>query len=341
MRIAIVNDLSLAREVLRRVVLSVPGHEIAWSAADGGEAVRKAAADRPDVILMDLVMPTMDGAEATRRIMRESPCPVLVVTATVSGNFDLVYRAMGAGALDAVETPVLAAGGGIAKAERLIDRLQKLEAALRGVTGSGSLPVTTATSKSVDLPRIVAIGVSTGGPSALPVVLGSLPKSLPAAVVIAQHLDAAFIPGLAERLAAGCALPVRVARDGDVPQPGVVYVAATNDHIELSPQLRLHYTTHPKTAPYRPSVDVLFRSLAAHCPRLGVGVLLTGMGTDGAEGLLRLRSLGWHTIAQDEATSVVFGMPKAAIEMKAASEVLPMSHIGAAVVAHLGAGRTA
>jgi two-component system, chemotaxis family, response regulator WspF len=340
MRIAIVNDLSLARELLRRVVLSVPGFVVAWTAEDGDEAVRKTAADRPDAILMDLVMPRLNGAEATRRIMRESPCPVIVVTATVSGHFDLVYQAMGAGALDAVETPVLAPGGGIAKADRLIDRLKKLDAALHGVTGSGTFPITTATSKSVDLPRIVAIGVSTGGPSALPVVLTALPKSLPAAVIIAQHLDAAFIPGLAERLASCCPLPVRVAQDGDVPKPGVVYVAGTNDHLELSPQLRLRYTVDPKSAPYRPSVDVLFRSLAAHCPRLGVGVLLTGMGSDGAEGLLRMRALGWHTIAQNEATSVVFGMPKAAIDLKAAAEVLPLSQIGMAAVTHLTLGRT-
>ena len=341
MRVAIVNDLALARELLRRVVLSVPGRVIAWTAADGDEAVRMTAADRPDVILMDLVMPRLNGAEATRRIMREGPCPILVVTSTVSGHFDLVYQAMGAGALDAVETPVLAPGGGIAKAERLLDRLHQLDAALHGVTGSGSLPTQSVTSKSVELPRIIAIGVSTGGPSALPVVLGAFPKTLPAAVVIAQHLDAAFIPGLAERLAATCALPVRVARSGDIPQAGTVYVAATNDHLELTPQLRLHYTEHPRSAPYRPSVDVLFQSLAAHSPRLGVGILLTGMGTDGAEGLLRMRALGWHTIAQDEASSVMFGMPKAAIGMNAAAEILPLSFIGSATAAHIRNGRTA
>jgi two-component system, chemotaxis family, response regulator WspF len=337
MRIAIVNDLALAREVLRRVVLSNPAHSIAWSAVDGEEAVSAAARDRPDAILMDLVMPKLDGAEATRRIMKASPCPIIVVTATVPGNFDLVYRAMGAGALDAVETPTFGPGGVVQNGEKLAERLAKLDLALRGghhaepLTGSGP------TSISVQLPRIVSIGVSTGGPAALPIVLEALPRDFPAAVLIAQHLDAEYIPGLAERLRAHCRLPVRTAKAGDVPQPGTVYLAHTNDHMELSARLRLHYNPLPKDEPYRPSVDALFSSLAMHSPRPGVAVLLTGMGTDGAEGLLRLRMLGWHTIAQDESTSVVYGMPRAAVQLGAAVEVLPLPLIGPAIVSGLHA----
>jgi two-component system response regulator WspF len=336
MRIAIVNDLALAREVLRRVVLSVPGYTVAWTADDGEEAVRKAAADRPDAVLMDLVMPRMDGAEATRHIMRESPCPILVVTATVSGNFELVYRAMGAGALDAVETPTLAPGGALVNGEKLVARLAKLDDALHGVTGSGFVPDEPGGSGSVEVPRIVAIGASTGGPDALGVVLSALPPDFPGAVLIAQHIAAEFAPGLAQRLAARCRLPVRVATDGEPPVPGVVYLAATNDHMEFGPRFRLRYTPEPKNAPFRPSVDVLFASLAAYNPRPGVAVLLTGMRADGADGLLQLRSVGWHTIAQDERTSVVYGMPKAAAERGAAAEVLPIDRIGPAVVARLG-----
>jgi two-component system response regulator WspF len=335
MRVAIVNDLALAREALRRVVLSVPGYSVAWVAEDGEVAVRKAAADRPDVILMDLVMPRMDGAEATRRVMRDSPCPILVVTATVPGNFELVFRAMEAGALDAVETPTLGPDGAPASATRLAERLRKLGDALRGTHGAGPLSVLPTEPSSVDLPRLVVIGVSTGGPAALPVVLEPLPANFPAAVLIAQHLDAEYVPGLARRLAGRCKLPVRVAEDGEAPRAGVVYLAATNDHLHLDPKLRLAYTPVPHAAPYRPSADVLFASVAVHAPRPGVGVLLTGMGTDGAEGLARLRAVGWHTIAQDEATCVVYGMPKAAVERRAASEVLPLAQIGPAIVARL------
>src|SRR5437764_549209 len=202
MRIAIVNDLALAREVLRRVVLSVPGYSVAWTAEDGEQAVRKAAADRPDAVLMDLVMPRMDGAEATRRIMRESPCPILVVTATVTGNFELVYRAMGAGALDAVGTPTLGSGGAVVNGEKLVARLAKLDDALHGVTGSGFVPVEPGGSGSVEVPRIVALGASTGGPDALGVVLSALPPDFPGAVLIAHHIAAAFAPGVAQRLPA-------------------------------------------------------------------------------------------------------------------------------------------
>ncbi|MDB5313728.1 MAG: cheB 5 [Gemmataceae bacterium] len=337
MRVAIVNDLALAREVLRRVVLSVPGYSVAWTAVDGDEAVRKAAADRPDVILMDLVMPRMDGAEATQQIMRQSPCPVVVVTATVPGHFDLVYRAVGAGALDAVETPTFGPGGLVVNGERLVGRLSQLDAGLRGLHGSGVYPALPAPASAAELPPVVAIGVSTGGPSALLAVLGSLPADFPAAVLIAQHLDAEFIPGLAARLGGQCQLPVRTAREGEFPAAGVVLLAATNDHIELGPDRLLRHTPIPRTAPYRPSADVLFTSLAARCPRPGVGVVLTGMGTDGAEGLLRLRQAGWHTIAQDETTSVVYGMPRAAAEAHAAAEVLPLPLIGPAIVAKLRA----
>ena len=335
MRIAIVNDLALAREVLRRVVLGTPGNSVAWQAADGDEAVKAAALDRPDAILMDLVMPKMDGADATRRIMQVSPCPIIVVTATVPGNFDLVYKAMGSGALDAIETPTLGPGSTVLNGEKLAERLRQLDLALRGVHHSEPQSESRPTSMSVELPRLVGIGVSTGGPAALPVVLESLPRDFPAAIIIAQHLDAHYIPGLAERLGTKCRLPVQTAKVGDVPQPGTVYLAHTDDHLELSPRLRLNYTPQPKSAPYRPSADVLFSSLAVHSPRPGVAVLLTGMGTDGAEGLLRLRRLGWHTIAQDESTCVVYGMPRAAVELGAAVEVLPLPLIGPAILSVL------
>jgi two-component system response regulator WspF len=331
MRIAIVNDLALAREVLRRVVLSIPGYSVAWEAADGDDAVGKAVADRPDAILMDLVMPRVDGAEATRRIMRQAPCPVLIVTSTVPGNFDLVYSAMGAGALDAVETPGLGPGGVPVDAEPLVARLVKLDAVLKGQTGSGFNPVPSVKTPSIEIPRLVGIGVSTGGPDALVTVLGALPAGFPAAVLVVQHIAADYASGLVDALAPRCRLPIRIARDRDVPQPGTVYIAATDDHLELGADLRLRYTPTPRTMPYRPSVDVLFGSLAARAPRPGVAALLTGMGTDGAEGLLKLRQVGWHTIAQDEATCVVYGMPKAAVERRAASEVLPLGLIGPAI----------
>lgn len=336
MRIGIVNDLALAREVLRRTVLSVPGYSIAWLADDGDAAVVKAAADPPDVVLMDLIMPRLNGVEATRQIMQQSPCPVLVVTSSVSTNYAMAFRAMGVGALDAVDTPTLGPSGTIQNADKLVTRLGQLQAALDGMNGSSPMPVLASTTPAADAPPLVVLGASTGGPVALAEVLAAFPANFPAAVLIAQHIGPDFAPGLVQQLAANCRLPVRAAKDGDPPTPGTVHVAVSNDHLEFAPDRLLRYTPHPRKSPYRPSVDVLFSTAAVHSPRLGVGVLLTGMGHDGAEGLLRLRAAGWHTIAQDEATSVVRdGMPKAAVSRGAAVEVLPLPHIGESVVARI------
>lgn len=337
MRVGIVNDLALAREVLRRVVTSVPGHTVAWTADDGDEAVRKTAADRPDVVLMDLVMPRLNGVEATRQIMQQCPCPVLVVTSSVSTNFPLVFQALGAGAVDAVDTPTLGPSGTVQNAIKLIERLTKLEAALGGMNGSTILTVARPGSAPADLPPLVLLGSSTGGPEALVHVVSAFPADFGAAVLISQHIGADFAPGLVQQLATWCRLPVRAATDGEPPRPGAVYVAATDDHMELGADRVLRYTPNPRTSPYRPSVDVLFTSAAAHAPRLGVAALLTGMGTDGAAGLLKLRGAGWHTIAQDEATCVVYGMPKAAAERRAAVEVLAIRHIGPSIVAKVAA----
>lgn len=337
MRIAIVNDMSLAREILRQLVLSVPGYSVAWQAEDGTEAVRRAAADRPDVILMDLVMPRLDGVEATRQIMRASPCPILVVTSTVSGNYDLVIRAMGAGALDAVETPTFGAGCQVLNGDKLVARLDKLRTAVRGgprswVTAAPACPVQP---PPKDVPPLVLLGASTGGPDALGVVLSAFRTGFPAPVVIAQHIGAKFTPGLVKQLATRTPLPVRIARDGERPAPGTVLVAASDDHLELACDGTLRYTPIPADNPYRPSVDVLFSTAAVSWPRPGVGVLLTGMGADGAAGLAQLSGAGWHTIAQDEGTCVVYGMPKVAAERGAAREVIPLNQIGLSVAAHV------
>lgn len=338
MRIAIVNDLALAREVLRRLVLSVPGYSVAWTAENGEEAVRKAGEDRPDAILMDLVMPVLDGAEATRRIMARGPCPILLVTSSVSGNFNLVYRAMGCGGLDAVNTPTFGPGQTIRDGEGILARLAKLDLARQAHQPVPAPPdAGTAAHFDRNLPPVVALGSSTGGPEALAQILKCLPAQFPAAAVVVQHIAAEFAPGLAHWLEGQGRLPVRPARAGDSPRPGEVLLAGTDDHLILRPDRRLAYVADPADYPYRPSVDVFFHSLASAWPRPGVAVLLTGMGCDGAAGLLRLRGLGWHTIAQDQASCVVYGMPKAAADHRAACEVLPVAQIGAAVLGRVRA----
>ena len=338
MRIGIVNDMSLAREALRRAVLNGTGHEVAWVADDGASAVEMSLRDQPDVILMDLIMPGMNGVEATRRIMSQSPCAILIVTATVSGNMSMVFEAMGNGALDAVDTPSFGALGRLGGADILLEKIAVV-GRLLGKSEPAPTPRVpeSETHDNDQLPRLVVLGASTGGPNALAEILDDLPRDWPACVVLIQHVDRAFAPGLAEWLARRTDRAVELAAAGDEPRAGRVLLAETDDHIVIDAHRRFDYTAEPSDVCYRPSIDVFFRSLAEHWPEPGVAALLTGMGRDGAEGLGRLRNLGWRTIAQDRETSVVWGMPREAVETGAAAEVLPLGAIGASIRDHVAA----
>ena len=328
MRIGIVNDVRAASEALRRIVTSLTDHEIAWSAADGVEAVAMAKRDRPDLILMDLLMPHMDGVQATKQIMLSSPCAVLVVTATVSGNISLVYEAMGHGALDAVDTPVLGPSGEVQGAQTLVEKIATI-AKIVGVSPDSRRPNRAGPSSGP--PRLLVIGASTGGPKAIAEILGPLPTDWNVAVVVVQHVDVAFAQGLAKWLGDRTGRPVRVAAEGHQPVAGDVVVAGTNDHLVFTKDRTLAYRAEPKHIFFRPSVDVFFWSVAEYWPQSGTAILLTGMGSDGAKGLLALRARGWHTIAQDQASSVVWSMPKAAIELNAACEVLSVEKMAQSI----------
>lgn len=338
MKIGLVNDSELALEAMRRVVTSAQKHDIAWVARDGTEAVAHCAQQRPDLVLMDLLMPKMGGVEATRRIMAESPCPILVVTATVEGNASKVFEAMGAGALDAVQTPVLGLQGptgGVA----LLAKIETIGRLTCDRARASSVEAKADTHVSERPVKLIAIGSSAGGPAALAAVLHELPANLSAAVIIVQHVDAQFAPGLATWLASLSKLPVRTAVAGDRPEPGRVLLAATNDHLVFESSGKLAYVREPENEPYRPSVDVFFESIARFWRGEVIGVVLTGMGRDGAKGLKALRQLGHHTIAQDQASSAVYGMPKAAAELGAAIEILPLRQIPIALAKRLHSSR--
>ena len=333
MRVAIVNDMALAVEALRRVVMSAPAYEIAWIAHDGEEAVRLCAADVPDVILMDLMMPRMDGAEATRQIMHASPCAILVVTATVDGHAPKVFEAMGHGALDAVNTPVLGPSGEPSGGAALLAKIAMIGTLIGKPAARAASPprdpIRRADRAGVPL---VVIGASTGGPAALARVLAALPADLPAAIAIVQHIDEQFADGLASWLSTESGRDVRTIKAGDSIDAGAIRIAATNEHLIVAPDLRFDYVKEPAELAYRPSVDVFFRSAAASWPGPLIGVLLTGMGSDGAQGMLAVRRAGWHTIAQDEASCVVYGMPKAAVKIDAVAELVSLDTIPEAIV---------
>jgi two-component system, chemotaxis family, response regulator WspF len=340
MRIGIVNDTGLAREALRRVVLSSSQHEVAWTASDGAEAIALARVDRPDLILMDLFMPGVDGVEATRRIMGESPCAILVVTSTVSGHLSKVYQAMGYGALDALDTPTLSNRGQVNGAALLLHKIEIIgkligKPAERSQAGQNmavpSFQAVPGSPFEVPFEPLVVLGASTGGPNALAEVLAHLPATLKAAIIIVQHVDAAFAPGLGQWLSDQAHRRVALVAEGYRPVARDILLSGTDDHIIMGEDRRLHYSVEPRAVSYRPSVDVFLGSLAKNWPTPGVAALMTGMGRDGAAGLLKLRALNWRTIAQDEASSIVWGMPKAAAEIGAAEEILPLSHIANAI----------
>lgn len=366
MRIAIANDVGLAVEAMRRVIVAQGRDQIAWVAQDGEEAVRRCELDRPDLLLMDLIMPRLDGVAATRRIMARTPCAIVIVTASVHQHTAKVFEAMGAGALDAVNTPVLV---GPAEAEGPKSLLAKIETIRRLIAPAdrfrGALAGEDETTRFLPKPvPLVCLGASAGGPAALAQVLGGLPSNFAAAVLIVQHVDAQFAQGLADWLGSHAKLPVRLAAEGEVLQAGVVLLAGREEHLVLRSAQRLGYSGLDQDCAFRPSVDIFFKSVARHrgqsrqspedqdfkgdtrreagvmrppaggliTPVSTVGVLLTGMGRDGATGMLAMRQRGLLTIAQDEASCAVFGMPKAAAELGAAREILGLDQIAPRLV---------
>ena len=321
MNIAVVNDSPAMVEVLRRTIERKTGHRVVWVAYNGVEAIEACIRETPDLLLMDLMMPGMSGVEATRRIMATAPCAILIVTVNTGAN-TLVFEAMGCGALDVVETPALEAGSDsgaplLAKIELLGRLIGESPAAARGrATRRRKTPPGRNT--------LLAIGASAGGPAALASVLANLHRDFMGAVVIVQHINEEFAATLASWLNETSALPVRVAVEGDRPTPGTALLASGTAHLIFKTAARLGYTLEPRESSYRPSIDTFFVSAARSWRGGIVGVLLTGMGRDGAAGLRRLREVGNYTLSQDRASSAVYGMPKAAAELDAAVEVLPL-----------------
>ncbi len=326
MRIALVDDQILALEALRRVLATVPEYKIAWIAKNGQEAIDNCQRDLPDLILMDLVMPVMDGVEATKIITEKFNCPILVVTTTIKSSSSRVFDAMGFGALDVVCTPNLGVKGNVSGGEELIGKIRKIEALLKKDKTDYSIRIDELKKTDSAFP-IIAIGSSTGGPKALAQILSELPIRIKTAIVIVQHVDAKFAIELSGWLSRQTAIPVNLIEENTKPEKNNIYLAASDNHLVIGNDMRFHYIKEPEDYPFRPSIDVFFRSLKNNWQKKGVAMILTGMGRDGASGLLLLKKEGWHTIAQDEESSVIFGMPKAAINIGAAKEIVSIDKI--------------
>lgn len=332
MRLAIVHPQPHTLSLLGRLIIQRTPWQLLWSARTGNDAIARCAQAQPDLLLLDPTLRQPSAAETIRQIMERTPCAILLVTSGIARNAALVFESLGAGALDAIDLAPPVNEASIEQLQRKIGRLSGLIVR----NGSGSpvgqqfAPDAKARSRGAQQP-LLAIGASTGGPAVLRELLAKLAPDPALAVVIVQHLDARFAPGLAAWLNNTGRWPVQIIRDAQRPEPGLALLAQTNDHLHLTTDGRLRYSAEPREAPYRPSVDVFFDSLALHWPGTVVGVLLTGMGRDGAAGLKALRALGHHTIVQDEASCAVYGMPKAAMAMQAACRQLTPAEIPTAV----------
>ncbi|MCG6968892.1 MAG: chemotaxis-specific protein-glutamate methyltransferase CheB [Gammaproteobacteria bacterium] len=318
MKIAVVHAQLKTRQALARI-LRQSEHQLLWCIADNAEAVTLSAEALPDVILMD---PQVNGTQCIQRIMQRNPCPILIVTDSIEQDRDAVFKAMGAGAMDAVAISDMEnASAMIMKKIALLGLLSKSASKFQNLAHAGRQA---ADPKGQHL---VLIGSSSGGPTALSSLLTPLPADYHSPIVILQHIDVQFASQLATWLDEKTALRVKTAQAGDNLVAGVVYIAASANHLMMNQDYKLYYNVKPLETYYRPSVDVLFHSVAKHWKFPLTAILLTGMGQDGAQGLLELRGEGAYTIAQDEQTSAVYGMPQAAARLGAAVDVLPIGKI--------------
>lgn len=339
-RVLVVEDSAVARELLAHILSSDPEIQIVGTARDGEEAVAAVAQKRPHVITMDSTMPKLNGFEATRRIMETHPTPIVIVSASWDPKeVATTFRALEAGALAVVPRP---AGLGHpdyeAGAEEFLKTV-KLMSEVKVVRRWPRLmkaPTSPLISKSEPLKtpgeiQVVAIGASTGGPLVLQTILSRLPGDFPAPVLVVQHIAAGFVQGFADWLAHAARLPVRLAAHGDLLQPGQVYIAPDGAHMGVGNGRSLRLSRDDPEGGLRPSVSHLFRSVAQHFGPRAVGVLLSGMGQDGAEALKLMKDQGAITLVQDEESSVVHGMPGMAIQLGAATHVLSPEGIAAAL----------
>ncbi|HVO77720.1 MAG TPA: chemotaxis response regulator protein-glutamate methylesterase [Methanomassiliicoccales archaeon] len=333
-RVLVVDDSLVMRKILSDILSKDDGLEVVGAARNGKEALRLVRSLDPDVITMDIEMPEMDGMEALHRIMQYEPRPVVMLSAVGKHQADVTMKAMDAGAVDFIAKTSGSLSLDIETSS--LEIVQKVKAASK-VKVSKVQPRRPEVQRwrlpdPVDDEKLVMIGSSTGGPKVLPEVMSRLPENLPAALLLVQHMPEGFTKSFAEHLDAISALEVREATDGESIKAGVALVAKGNMHLVVEGR-KIRLTNGPKVNFVRPAVDPLMKSGAYAYGRNSVGVILTGIGNDGTEGMQAVKQAGGRTIAQNEETCVVFGMPRAAIEAGAADKVVPVDRIASEVVA--------
>ena len=340
-RVLIVDDSAFVRQALVRMLSGVPDIEVVGTAVDGKDGLEKALALRPDVVTLDIKMPRMGGLEVLRRIMIECPVPVLLLSSLTSEGGEITLRGLELGALDFVDK------SSVRGHMNLLELAEELKAKVRALArvprervhaqeGALAEARSAAPAPHVKGAEVVVIGTSTGGPPALQAIIPKLPTGLASSVLVVQHMPVGFTRSLADRLASRSAIPVREAQDGESVSPGVVLIAPAGRHMKVQRRgsvAKVWLDDEPRSALHRPSVDVLMASVAKAYGARSLGVVLTGMGSDGVEGLRAIRQTGGRTFAESEETCVIYGMPKAAVEAGVVDRSVPLARMADEILA--------
>ncbi|AMK12028.1 protein-glutamate methylesterase/protein-glutamine glutaminase [Pseudodesulfovibrio indicus] len=346
-KVLVVDDSAFMRKAISTMLDKDPGITVVGTAKNGQEGLDMVRELDPDVVTMDIEMPRMDGLTALRHIMMESPRPVLMVSSLTTEGAESTLKAMELGAVDFIPKQLSKVSLDIIKIEQdLIEKVKTVAARKMRHVIARPAPVRKAV-RPVAVPAratsrpvrdVVAIGVSTGGPPVVQKILSSLPENFPAGIVIAQHMPAAFTGPFAQRLDSVSRIKVKEAETGDVLKPGYAFVAPGGRHIVLDQKVSridIVVTDEPKEALYKPSANVLIGSVAQAVGRRGLGVILTGMGNDGCEGIRALKEKGGRALAQSDSTCVVYGMPKAIVEDNLADEIVDLDDMAESIIANL------
>lgn len=325
-RVLVVDDSALVREMVSSILIEEQNIEVVGTASNGVEAARMARTCKPDIITMDLNMPVMDGFEATETIMEETPTPILILSSSIDSN-DVInsMKSLAAGALDVMEKP--GAGRDWQRMGRLLREKVRLLSRVKVTQRTKAsrrryISLDQQQDKAARHYSIIGIGVSTGGPGVLRQMLKKLPEDFSPGIVVVQHMTDGYTQGLADWLDNECSIRVKVAEDGERVQDGTVYIAPDRYHIRIAPGRKIRYDDSPATGGHKPAADVLLKSIAATCGASAIGIILTGMGKDGAEGIKQIKDAGGFTMAQSQDSCVVFGMPRVAIELGGVDKIL-------------------
>jgi two-component system, chemotaxis family, protein-glutamate methylesterase/glutaminase len=354
-RVLVVDDSAFMRKVLQSIIASDPQLEVCGEARDGRDAVTQAEVLKPDVISMDINMPHMDGLQATEIIMSSNPRPILIVSSESKEGAEVTLKSLELGAIDFVAKPTGGIDLDMSSVKDELCRKLKMAAKVRvvrtatrsrlqhevassaprvepaGRNGDGALQevkaAVNAAARSAGKFPLVVLASSTGGPATLMKFIPFFPKDFPGAVILVQHMPGNFTSQFSSQLGEASRIRVKEAEAGEIIVPGQLYVCPGSHHLRVSPTGRISLDDGPRIAGYRPCADLTFESAAEYAGPMTIGVILTGMGNDGAKGVQTVRSVGGHVIAQDESTAVIFGMPQEAIKTGAVDQVLPMEAI--------------